>query len=250
MSADASTAGSPVASVWGELRYSAELTRLLSDARVRAPSRREDAPPVMLIPGFMAGDASLLVMRAWLRRRGHPVAMSGMLANVDCAGRAIDRLEAHLRDFAADCGRPVALIGQSRGGTLARVLAVRHPELVCGLAMLGAPVGDGLAVSTRVLHAVRWIARLGDFGVPGVFSSSCRDGACCEQFYADLGGVLAPHIEAVAVYSRSDAVVDWHACIDPHAQSVAIDSSHCGMSVHPSVYRVLEQALDDAAPAR
>jgi triacylglycerol lipase len=250
MSADARTAGSPVASVWGELRYSSELTRLLSDARVRAPRRREDAPPVMLIPGFIAGDASLLVMRAWLRRRGHRVAMSGMLANVDCAGRAIDRLETHLRDFVADCGRPVALIGQSRGGTLARVLAVRHPELVCGLAMLGSPVGDGLAVSTRVLHAVRWIARLGDLGVPGVFSSSCRDGACCEQFYADLGGVLAPHIEAVAVYSRSDAVVDWRACIDPHAQSVEIDSSHCGMSVHPSVYRVLEQALDDAAPAR
>lgn len=243
-------AGSQVASVWGELRYSAELTRLLSDARVRAPERREDAPPVMLIPGFMAGDASLAVMRAWLRRRGHRVAMSGMLANVDCAGRAVSRLEAHLQDFAADCGRPVALIGQSRGGTFARVLAVRHPELVCGLAMLGSPVGDGLAVSPRVLGAVRWIARLGDLGLPGVFSSSCQDGACCEQFNADLAAPLDPHIEAVAVYSRSDAVVDWHACVDAHAQSVEIDSSHCGMSVHPSVYRVLEQALDGAALAR
>jgi pimeloyl-ACP methyl ester carboxylesterase len=250
MSADARMAGSPVASVWGELRYSAELTRLLSDARVRAPSRREDAPPVMLIPGFMAGDASLLVMRQWLRRRGHRVAMSGMRANVDCAGRAVARLQEQLQDFAADCGCPVALIGQSRGGTFARVLAVRHPELVCGLAMLGSPVGDGLAVSPRVLGAVRWIARLGDLGVPGVFSSECRDGACCEQFHADLAAPLDPNIEAIAVYSRSDAVVDWHACVDPHAQSVEIDSSHCGMSVHPSVYRVLEQALDGAAPAR
>jgi pimeloyl-ACP methyl ester carboxylesterase len=250
MSADARMAGSPVAPALGELRYSAELARLLSDSRLRAPHRRTDAAPAMLIPGFMAGDASLLVMRAWLRRRGHPVAMSGMLANVDCAGRAVSRLEAHLADFAADCGSPVVLIGQSRGGTLARVLAVRHPELVCGLAMLGSPVGDGLAVSPRVLRTVRWIARLGDLGVPGVFSTSCRDGDCCEAFHADLLAPLEPSIEAISVYSRSDGVVDWHACLDSHAPSVEVDSSHCGMSVHPDVYRVLEQLLDDAAPAR
>lgn len=249
MSADARMAGSPVAPVLGELRYSAELARLLSDTRLRAPRPLADAPPVMLIPGFMAGDASLLVLRAWLRRRGHRVAMSGMFANVDCAGRSVERLEAQLADFAAECGSPVALVGQSRGGTLARVLAVRHPELVCGLAMLGSPVVDGLAVSPRVLRTVRWIARLGDLGLPGVFSTSCRDGACCEAFHADLAAPLAASIEAVSVYSRSDGVVDWRACVDPYVHSVEIDSSHCGMSVHPGVYRVIEQMLDGAAEA-
>jgi triacylglycerol lipase len=54
-------------------------------------------------------------------------------------------------------------------------------------------------------------------------------------------------IEAVAVYSRSDGIVDWRTCVDPHAESVEIDCSHCGMSVHPAVYRVLEQALDGVA---
>ncbi|MGD0455108.1 MAG: alpha/beta hydrolase [Solirubrobacteraceae bacterium] len=250
MSADARMAGSPVAPVLGELRYSAELARLLADARLRASRPRADARPVMLIPGFLAGDASLLVMRAWLRRRGHRVAMSGMLANVDCAGRAVSRLEAHLADFAADCGSPAVLVGQSRGGALARVLAVRHPELVCGLAMLGSPIGDGLAVSPRVLRTVRLIARLGDLGMPGVFSTSCREGVCCEAFNADLSAPLASDIEAISVYSRSDGVVDWRACVDSHAPSVEIDSSHCGMSVHPGVYRVLEQALDGAAQAR
>jgi triacylglycerol lipase len=245
MSADARMAGSPVAPAWGELRYSKELARLLADARLRAPQRREGARPVMLIPGFMAGDASLLVMRTWLRRRGHPVAMSGMRANVDCAGRAVARLEAGLEDFAAQHG-PVMLVGQSRGGVLARVLAVRHPELVSGVVMLGSPVLDGLAVSPRVLRTVRLIARLGDLGLPGVFSTRCRDGDCCAAFDVDLAAPLPRSVEAVAVYSRSDGVVDWHACVDPHAESVEIDSSHCGMSVHPAVYRVLEQALDGA----
>jgi triacylglycerol lipase len=235
------------APAWGELRYSVELARLLADPRMRSPRRREDAPPVLLIPGFMAGDASLGVMRAWLRRRGHPVAMSGILANVDCAGRSLGRLETRLEDFAAECGRRVVLVGQSRGGTFARVLAVRHPELVCGLAMLGSPVLDGLAVSASVMRTVRWIARLGDMGVPGVLSTECRDGDCCTDFREDLLAPLPSGLDAVAVYSPSDGIVDWRTCVDPHADNVEIDCSHCGMSVHPAVYRVLEQTLDGVA---
>jgi triacylglycerol lipase len=249
VTAEARMAGSPVAPVWGELRYSAELARLLADGELRAPRWREDAAPVMLVPGFMAGDASLTVLRGWLRRRGHRVAMSGMLVNVGCAERIVARLEEHLQAFASDCERPVVVIGQSRGGTLARALAVRHPEEVSGLVMLGSPVCDGLAVSASVLRTVRWVARLGDLGLPGVFSSDCKDGACCAAFREDLSAPLTPHIEAVSVHSRSDGVVDWRACLDPHAQPVEVDSSHCGMSVHPEVYRVLERVLDCSAEA-
>jgi triacylglycerol lipase len=249
MSAQASFGVASVAPVWGELRYGAELARLLADGRLRSPKRHADVAPVMLIPGFMAGDASLAVMRAWLRRRGHRVAMSGMIANIDCAERAVARLHGQLADLAEDSGRPVVLIGQSRGGTLARVLAVRHPELVCGLAMLGSPMRDGLAASPSVLRTVRWIARLGDLGLPGVFSTSCRDGACCEAFRADEQAPLASSIDALGVYSRSDGVVDWRACVDPHARSVEINSSHCGMSVHPGVYHALEHVLDGSTEA-
>jgi triacylglycerol lipase len=246
MFAQAREAAAPEAPVWGELRYGGELARLLTDARLRAPSRREDAGPVMLIPGFMAGDSSLGVMRHWLRRRGHSVAMSGMRVNVDCAEEIVRRLEAQLESFAAERGGRVALIGQSRGGALARALAVRHPELVCGLVMLGSPVCDGLAISQPVLRTVRLVARLGDLGIPGVFSTSCKDGECCTAFQADLTAPLSPDIDAVAVYSRSDGIVDWRACLDPYAELAEVDSSHCGMSVHPQVYRLLEQVLEGA----
>ena len=101
-----------------------------------------------------------------------------------------------------------------------------------------------------MLRTVRLIARLGDLGVPGVFSTSCRDGDCCETFNADLAAPLPAGVETVAVYSYSDGVVDWHACVDPYAESVEVDSSHCGMSVHPAVYRVLEELLDGAAEER
>ena len=153
-------------------------------------------------------------------------------------------MEAQLHGLASETGRPVFLIGQSRGGALARSLAVRNPDSVSGLVMLGTPVRDSLAVSAPVLRTVRWLARLGDLGLPGVFSSSCRDGTCCATFREDLSAPLAASIEAVAVHSRSDGIVDWRACLDPHAHAVEIDSSHAGMSVHPGVYRVLDRALD------
>src|SRR5271154_6087469 len=104
MSPEATVTPAPVSPLWGELRYSGELARLLADGRLRAPSRRTDAQPVLLIPGFMAGDRSLTLLRHWLRRRGHSVSMSGMRANVDCAGRVVERLETHLQKFAADSG--------------------------------------------------------------------------------------------------------------------------------------------------
>jgi triacylglycerol lipase len=233
-----------VAPSWGELRYGGELARLLAHAALRGPRRAREAQPVLLIPGFMAGDASLAVLRHWLERRGHRVAMSGMRANVGCAERLVRRLQARLLAHAAECGQPVFVIGQSRGGALARCLAVRSPEALSGLAMLGTPVRDPLAISASVRHAVSLLARLGDLGWPGMFSSSCRDGACCAGVRVQLGAPLSPHIRALAVYSRSDGVVDWRACLDPHAEAAEVHSSHCGMSVHTEVYELLARALD------
>src|SRR5689334_4464379 len=99
MAAASALPAARVAPLWGELRYTGELLRLLADRELHEASSSRDAPPVLLIPGFMAGDVSLAVLRAWLRRRGHEVRMSGMLANVDCAGRAVLRLQEHLLEL-------------------------------------------------------------------------------------------------------------------------------------------------------
>ncbi len=237
----------PAAPLWGELRYGGELARLLAGGALSGElllrRRRADAQPVMLIPGFMAGDSSLTLMRAWLRRRGHPVAMSGMRLNAGCAEQIVGRLQEQLWRFAADNDEPVVLIGQSRGGALARSLAVREPDNVAALVMLGSPVCDPLAVSPQVLRTVKLMARLGDLGLSRVFSSECADGACCAAFWEDMTAPLSEHVEAISIFSRSDGIVDWHACIDPHSRNVEVDSSHCGMSVNPAVYRVLEELL-------
>ncbi len=235
----------PSAPIRGELRFWAELGRLLADPRFRSPSRARRPLPVLLIPGFMAGDASLTMLAGWLRRRGHTVRRSGMLINAGCAGRELGRLERILERF----DEPAIVIGQSRGGTFARALAAGHPEAVAGVVMLGSPVLDVLAVSPNVLRTVRSIAWLGDRGVPWVFSTNCREGDCCIDYTALLGAPLAPATLALAVYSRSDGIVDWRSCLDPGADWVEVDGSHCGMSVNPRVYREVERVLDRAADA-
>ncbi len=237
----------PVAPLWGELRYGGELARLLagqalSGQALRRP--RADAQPVLLIPGFMAGDSSLTVMRSWLRSRGHRVSMSGLRLNAGCADEIVSRLQVQVREFAERQGEEVVVIGQSRGGALARSLAVREPDHVSALVMLGSPVSDPLAVSPRVLRTVRLMAMLGDLGLPRLFSTDCAEGECCQAFWEEMDAPLPEHIEAISIFSRSDGIVDWHACMDPHARNVEISSSHCGMSVHPAVYRVLDELLD------
>src|SRR5258705_4255395 len=141
--ADAWTeAGRVGARVGGELRYGLELARLLADRRFHRVARVREPHRVLLIPGFLAGDASLAVLGGWLRRRGHEVRRSGILVNADCAGQELTRLEGKL----AELDGPAIGIGQSRGGILARALAAGHPESVAGLVTLGSPVLDPLAV--------------------------------------------------------------------------------------------------------
>lgn len=229
--------------LWGEALWGFELAALLADASLRPPRPRADAPPVLLIPGFLAGDASLFVLRTWLRLRGHPVAMSGIRVNVDCAERAVSRLQSHAGAFAAAYDAPLIVIGQSRGGTLARSLAVRQPDTVAGLITLGSPVLDQLAVSAPVRRMVRSVAMLAELGMPGLFSTACADGDCCDSFRNDLIARLPSGIRATAIYSRNDGIVDWRACLDPYAEHVEVGSSHCGMAVNTEVYRVLERVL-------
>jgi pimeloyl-ACP methyl ester carboxylesterase len=229
----------------GELRYGLELARLAADPEFVRPGRRRDSPPVLLVPGFMAGDQSLAALRGWLRRRGSQTASAGIRLNVDCAERVVAGIEVRLRRLAIRTGRRVVVIGQSRGGELGRVLAVRNPESISTLVMLGSPVVDPLSVGPAVLNAVRSIARLGDIGVPGMFSTECAYGNCCDAFRDDLRAGLPDAVRAVSIFSRSDGIVSWQACLDPCARHVEVDSSHSGMSVNREVYRVLAEILEE-----
>jgi hypothetical protein len=54
----------------------------------------------------------------------------------------------------------------------------------------------------------------------------------------------------VSVYSKSDGVVDWRSCLDPHAaELVEIRASHCGMAVSRAAWQAVADALAGFAAA-
>jgi triacylglycerol lipase len=232
--------------LWREARVGLEAAALMRDPILRGDGLVDGrGRPALLIPGFMAGDGSLALMSDWLRRAGYRPSRAGMLANVGCAGAAHHRLEERLERLVAEQGQRAVVIGQSRGGSMAKVLAVRRPDLVCGLVTLGSPHVDPLAVHPLVRLQVAAVSRLGSLGAPGLFKRSCLDGECCSSFWEDLARPPAARVGFVAVYSRSDGIVDWHACLDPSAdEQVEIGASHCGMAVSPAAWRAVAQALD------
>jgi triacylglycerol lipase len=240
--------------LWREARLGLEAAALIRDPILRGEGLRDGrGRPALLIPGFMAGDGSLAPMGNWLRRAGYRPTRAGMRANVGCAGAGHERLEQRLERLVAEQGQRAVVIGQSRGGSMAKVLAVRRPDLVCGLVTLGSPHVNPLAVHPLVRLQVEAVSRLGSLGAPGLFKRSCLDGECCTSFWGDLSAPLAPDVGFVAVYSRSDGIVDWRACLDPVAdEQVEIGASHCGMAVSPAAWRAVAKSLErfDRAEAR
>ena len=234
--------------IWREGRVALEHAALRRDAVLRGEGvPRGDGGPVLLIPGFLAGDPSLATMAGWLKRIGHRPCRARMRANVDCTTRALDRLEASAEELAERHGRPVAVVGQSRGGTMARGLAMRRPDLVGRIVTLGSPLVDQFAVHPLVRAQVTALGVLGTVGVPGLFGRGCGTGDCCAETREQAAQRFPADVGFVSVYSRTDGIVDWRACLDPDAEHVEVDASHIGMAVNAGVFRAVAEAL---APRR
>ena len=231
--------------LWRESRFGFEWAALRrSDVFHGAGVPPGDGRGVLLVPGFLAGDSSLATLTQWLRAADYRTKRAGIRSNVACSEVACERLEERLECLAERTGRRVVVIGQSRGGGLAKALGARRPDLVSGVVALGSPVLSLLSIHPVVLAQVGVVAALGSGPVRGLISWRCLRGDCCARFRDALNGPLPPEVGYVAVYSRSDGIVDWRACIDPHAdECVEVHASHCGMGVNAGVYRVVANAL-------
>ena len=85
--------------------------------------------------------------------------------------------------------------------------------------------------------------RAGTTRVPGMFRMSCLRGACCRAFRDEFGADVAPEVRFTAIYSKTDGIVNWQACLDPCADLVEVRSSHVGMGANAEVYAEIGHAL-------
>ena len=228
----------------GEFRWQAELARLMVDPVYRGQGvPRGDGAPVVLIPGLFAGDGSLEVMAGWLRRMGYDARGSGIVSNVDCSDRALDRLEHRVARVRGETGRKVALIGHSRGGHFAKALSHRHPDWISASISMGAGLDQPFDVSVPlkgVLKVARGVfARTSDrVERNGCFTEHCR----C-KFTADFTGTVPDEVPFTAIYSKGDGVVWWEACRADWATNIEVTGSHVGLAFNRKVYAAVAETL-------
>jgi triacylglycerol lipase len=229
--------------VLGEARLLGEYLRFRGDsivcnARKTGPNWR----PVLLVPGFMASDASLYPLGSRLRSEGHRVFYAGIWMNADCPAKTLDRLRQRIHEISLQTGRKVAIIGHSLGGIYAREVARGEPELVEQIFLLGSPVKHALGNTTPYLRPFVAAMRL--------MHGKCLANASetCPTCGLDLPQ-RAPDVHETCVYTKSDGIVEWHSCIDegPKVECIEVDSSHCGIPLNLKTWQEISTRL--AGPA-
>lgn len=238
--------------LWREGLLGLEAAQLMRSPEWRGVGQAAgDGRGVLLIPGYLAGDATLSVMTRWLRGLGYRTRKAGIRTNVDCSAAVCVALETRLERMADATGERVAIIGQSRGGIVARAVAKRRPDLVSGIVTLGSPNAGMLHIHPLVLGSVGLVGALGSLRVPHLFTLKCLFGECCREFRDSLASSEFPDdVGYIGIYSRHDGIVSWKACLDPAAgELIEVGSSHCGMAVNPRVYGVVGRALAQFAGA-
>lgn len=199
--------------------------------------------PVILVPGFMAGDGTLSLMARALRRQGFRTYRSHIHANVGCTLNAAAQLESRLESIVIRRGTRVQIVGHSLGGMLARGLAVRRPDLVAGIVTMGSPMLAPGAHHVSLTASVDMLVRLSRAGIPGLMSEECVAGSCARQSFKETREPVPAGVSFTAIYSRRDGIVDWRACVDPLAVPVEVSASHVGMALDPRVIDHVTSAL-------
>ena len=140
--------GPPPARTFRELGAATELVRLVTRLPELSKHPRGDGEPVMVLPGFSAGDRSTAILRTHLQRLGYRVRGWGLGTNNGDVPNLIPRVIRAVSDHAESVGEPVRLIGWSLGGYLAREAARDLPECVDRVVTLGSPVVGGPRFTT------------------------------------------------------------------------------------------------------
>ena len=197
--------------------------------------------PVLLIPGFLGGDWTLLTLAGWLNRIGYRAYFSGIYWNVDCPNRTGERLRWRLEHIAKETGKPVTVIGHSLGGTLARFLGANFPEKIHQVVALGSPLNPSMRVhplALRAFHMLRPVRLL-----TGRTAPACGSAQCTCQFARTVFSPLAENIRFISIFTKQDEIVHWKMSLDPHGKNQEVSGGHLGLLVNREVYRLLSSAL-------
>ena len=187
---------------------------------------------VMVFPGWSTSDLFMLPIRSSLRTLGHTAVGWGFGFNSGEVEGMLPSIVNTVRHRVSKAGKPIALIGWSLGGVLAREVTRDHPELVSQVITLATPV----------------------FGGPKYTRGAS---AYTDEYVNYLDDLVAERNEIpierpiTAIYSKADAVVDWRACIDtfsPMVENIEVRSPHVGIMIDPDAWEIIANKLASPPP--
>jgi len=192
-----------------------------------------DGHPVVIFPGLAADKHSIGPLKDFCGKLGYTAYDWGRGFNTGPQGDVdawLDDLAQHVRELVRKHRQPVSLVGWSLGGIYAREVAKKLNGRVRQVITIGTPFA-GSAEQTNV----SWIYRLVNGQRP----------ALDESLMARLR--TAPDVPTTSIFSRSDGVVAWQACIQDddarHTENIEVAGSHCGLGWNAEVLAVIADRL-------
>jgi dienelactone hydrolase len=133
--------------------------------------------------------------------------------------------------LAFQSGGKISIVGQSLGGTLARIVANEVPEFIRCIVTLGSPINgvSGIVQTAKELYDLHSLTSLS---------------ASWESFYSQV--VHNPPVPSTSIYSKNDGVVDWVESLQVEtdiADNVEVYASHISMGFDMRTIRVIADRL-------
>lgn len=189
-----------------------------------------DGHPVLVLPGFMAGDTSTKPMRGLLDDLGYEAHGWGLGRNVRIDSTREREMNDVLKRIADKAGRKVSIIGWSLGGVFAREIAKVQPDNVRLVISLGSPISNDRSATNA--------SRLFEY-LNGKEPEPVRQGR-----YRDLE--TAPPVPTTSILTKTDGIVAWRGSVQKgggQTENIEVLASHCGLGVNPSVMVAIADRL-------
>jgi pimeloyl-ACP methyl ester carboxylesterase len=234
----------------GELAALAELAELRRNQVYRGVGVEPgDGRLVLVLPGLFGNDFYLSPLRGWLKRIGYKPVRSTIALNAGCPERLTSGVQVSLARRIGQSSDPVAVIGHSRGGMLARVIAVRLGAQASHLIALGSPLGAiasmsswGKPGSVRNAPAERRVVEAGRRALE-ILDPDCNVPDCGCPYPKDLRARLNPKTRFASIYSSEDQIVSPKASPVRGAENIEVKGTHSGLVYNVAVYGHLARVL-------
>ena len=195
-----------------------------------------DGHGVLVLPGFMAGDASTRPLRNLLRDLGYDAVGWNLGRNIQVDDARVAAMMNCVDELYERTGRKVSIVGWSLGGVFARELAKQAPGKIRLVITLGSPISD----DRNHTNARRLFEYLN-----GREPEPMRAGK-----FRTLG--VAPPVPTTSILTKSDGVVHWRGSVQHgvgdggEVENIEVHASHCGLGVNPAAVYAIADRLAQA----